>query len=150
MIDPEYSTLTDIGTKFGCSSHVIGKWLAALGLRVVGGDPTPTAKARGLVKTAPTGRGEGDHPHPFFIWHTEKTVKLLENAGHRQVQMPEPHHAAPSSKLLVGPFSNRVSGTEGYEILNGNGNAFGWVTGEGPATWVVRLLNLADKHGKFP
>ncbi len=147
MIDPEFSTLTDIGKMFGVSLHAIGKWLAALGLRVVGGDPTPTAKARGLVKTAPTGRGEGEHP--FFIWHTALTANALEDAGHRQVQLLEQRPTAANAKLLVGPFSNRISGTEGYEILNGNGNVFGWVTGEGAATWVVRLLNLADRHGKF-
>ena len=145
MIDNEYSTQTELGRLFGVTSHVIGKWLAALGLRVVGGNPT--AKAQGLVKTAPTGRGEGDHL--FFLWHTAKTVKALEDAGHRQVQLPEPYPAVANTKLLVGPFSNRISGMEGYEILNGNGNVFGWVTGERAATWVVRLLNLADKHGKF-
>ncbi len=147
MIDPEYNKLTDLGRQFGVSSHVIGRWLAELGLRVVAGNPTPRAWALELVRSVPTGRGDGDHP--YYIWHVARTVKLLEDAGHHHTENSEMKPVVAIPNVLVGPFSSRISGSEGYEILNGNGNVFGWFTGEWAANWVVRLLNLADKHGKF-
>lgn len=147
MIDTEFGTLTELGKKLGVSSHVIGRWIGALGLRIVGGDPTAKARELGLVKTAPTGRGEGTHL--FYLWHLHKTMRLLEDAGHRPTQLPEQQPGEARPNPLIGPFSSRTSGTNGYEILNGDGKVFGWITGERAATWAVRLLNLADEHGKF-
>jgi len=142
MIDTDFGTLTDIGKLFGVSSKACGRWIADLGLRIIGGEPTTKAWEFGLVKSAPIPCDIGERP--FFIWHTEKTVKLLEKAGHRQVHQP-----TVSGNLLVGPFSSRSSAPNGYEILNSDGNVFCWVTDEKATTWVVRLLNLADEHDKF-
>ncbi len=145
-MDNEFSRLTEIGKVFGVSSRVCGRWIADLGLRVVAGDPTPRAHELGLVKSAPIACGVGERP--FFIWHRQRIVQLLEKKGHRQVE-PEQQPTAASGNLLVGPFTSRINATNGYEILNSDGNVFCWVTGEEAATWVVRLLNLADEHGKF-
>jgi hypothetical protein len=86
MIDYDFERQTDIGRRFGVSSHVCGKWLAALGLRIVGGDPTDKARTLGLVKSVSIERG--NYERPYFIWHVAKTLKLLEAAGHRQAQLP--------------------------------------------------------------
>jgi hypothetical protein len=119
--------------------------VAELSLRTVGGTPSPQAHHLGLVKQAATGRG--NQPGYFYLWKTDSVVELLEAAGHRQVLNPERKPAMPN--VLVGPFSNRTSSADGYDIINGNGSVFGWMRGEKAANWVVRLLNLADQHGKF-
>ena len=64
-MDSEFSRLTEIGKVFGVSSRVCGRWVADLGLRVVGGDPTPRAYELGLVKSAPIACGAGDAPFLF-------------------------------------------------------------------------------------
>jgi hypothetical protein len=83
MNDQEFESMKDLGKRYGATSHEIGQWLAALGLRIVGGDPTVEAFEKGLVKRVFTQRGNYDHP--YFIWHVAKTLKLLQAAGHRQV-----------------------------------------------------------------
>jgi hypothetical protein len=84
MRNTEYESLTDLGKRFGVSSHVIGRWLAALGLRVVGkNDPTVKAIQLGLTAKAPTNRGDGCYT--YTVWHVAKTVALLEAAGHKQI-----------------------------------------------------------------
>lgn len=84
MNNSEWGSLTQIGAMFGVSSHKCGRWLAELGLRDVGRSPTDKAFKLGLVKQAPTNRGDDDGY--FYIWSVPKTVKLLEEAGHVQVQ----------------------------------------------------------------
>ena len=93
MLNPEYESLTDLGKRYGATSHKIGKWLAMLGLRVVGGKPMPKAWELGLVKTAPTNRGEGNHQ--FYLWHITKTIKLLAAAGHHPVGENDDHGQQP-------------------------------------------------------
>jgi hypothetical protein len=86
---------------------------------------------------------------PFFIWHRQRIVQLLEKKGHRQVE-PEQQPTAASGNLLVGPFSYRPSGSN-WELLNGNGRVFSWaVGGESVPKCMVQLLNLAFRHGKLP
>lgn len=145
MLNSEYESLTDLAKRYDTTSHQLGRWLAALGLRVVGGKPTQKAWELGLVKAAPTNRGEGDHL--FYLWHVEKTMALL--AGHHHAQADQQHDAV-ETNLLVGPFSHRLSGTSGCEILNGNGEVFCWITGEKAAKYIVKVLNLLDKYNKLP
>jgi hypothetical protein len=148
MIDPEYASLTEIGRRFAVSSRVCGSWLAELGLRVVAGEPTEKARSLGLTTKVPTGRGDGDRQ--FYIWHLQKTVMLLEAAGHKQVQLTQ-QPAVISRNLLVGPFSYRSSGGNNWELLNGDGHVFSWDVGEESVPkFIVYLLNLAYKHGKLP
>jgi len=86
---------------------------------------------------------------PFFIWHRQRIVQLLEKEGHRQVQ-PEQQPAVTNCNLLVGPFSYRASGSN-WEVLNGDGRVFSWaVGGESVPKCMVQLLNLAYRHGKLP
>jgi hypothetical protein len=147
MIDAEYVSLTDLGRRFGATSRECGGWLAGLGLRIIGGDPTEEAHRLGLPKLVPTGRGDNDRQ--FFIWHLQKTVGILEAAGHKQVQ-PLGKPPAISRNPLVGPFSYRPSG-DYWEMLNGDGLVFAWEIGDESVPKItVQLLNLAYKHGKLP
>jgi hypothetical protein len=145
MFDQEFGKLGAIGTMFGVSSHACGKWLAELGLRKVGGAPTAKAFALGLPKKVPTNRGNGDGY--FYVWHVERTAKLLEEAGHKRIQEEEPP-AAPKPNL-VAPFSMRQSG-DCYEILNGNGDVFGWCLAEKGTAFIVQIFNRADDNGLLP
>lgn len=79
-----YESQTDLGKRYGVTSHVIGRWLAKeLGLRVVGGDPTAKAHELGLAMAIPTGRGDGEHT--YWVWSVEETTRLLEEVGHKQI-----------------------------------------------------------------
>jgi hypothetical protein len=149
MFDSDYASLTDIGTMFGVTSHVLGRWLSSeLGLRTIGRSPTAKAFEQGLVKRVPTGRGSDDGY--YYVWHVSKVVALLEAAGHKRVQQPEPPPAAPTANLFVGPFAYRANGGDGFEITNGDGNVFAWVRGERVAAFLVKLLTLLDERGKLP
>ena len=83
MNEHEFESMRDLGKRYGVSSHKMGGWLAALGLRTVGGSPTGKAFQLGLVKTASTGRGDSDGY--FYVWHVAKTMKLLDAAGYQPV-----------------------------------------------------------------
>lgn len=146
--DSEFASLTDIGRRCGVSCRVVGKWLADLGLRHIGGSPSREAFEAGLVKKAPTNRGDGDGY--FYVWQIARTVGLLEKAGHKQAGRHDDPLKAAETRTLIRPFSHRPNGGDGYEIINGDGVVFGWIRGEAAANAVVRLLNLADEHGKLP
>ena len=77
MIDGEYGTLTEIGKIVGLGPHKFGRALANMGLRKVGGSPTSIAFDSGLVKTAPTGRG--DPSGYFYVWRVERTLALVRD-----------------------------------------------------------------------
>jgi len=143
MFDHEYANLTALGRKFGVSSHVVGRWLDELGLRKVGKAPSRRAFDLGLPKKAPTNRGDGH----YFIWHLEKTVKLLEEAGHRRIQEESPPSAP--KPMLVAPFSLKQSG-DYYEILNGDGDVFCWCLGKTGAAFIVKIFNRANDCGILP
>jgi hypothetical protein len=149
-IDTEFASLTKIGKMFGVSSQKVGCWLADLGHRVIGGDPTEKARSLGFTKKVPTGRGDGDRQ--FYIWHISKTVKLLEGTGHQQTGVPYQQPVVISRNPLAGPFSYRSSGdSDFWELVNGDGHVFAWEIGDESVPKItVQLLNLADKHGKLP
>jgi hypothetical protein len=144
MAQYEYESLTDLGRRFGVSCQKVGQWLEMLDLRVVGESPTALAFGLGLVKAAPTNRGSTSGY--FYTWHTEKTIKLLEEAGHQRIDKATASKAHP----LIGPFTLRLNGTDAYEILNQEGNVVLWTIGEENARFVVKLLNLAFKGNKIP
>ena len=55
----------------------------------------------------------------------------------------------PSNNPFVGPFSSRLSGLNGVEIFNADGETFCWVAGEEAGQFILFLLNLAygrDSH----
>jgi hypothetical protein len=136
----EHLTLTQLGEVFGVSSHQIGNWLVTLGLRSDQKRPSREAFAGGYVTTAPS-RGQGYN----YVWHAEKTVKALVDAG-RPVAVP-PGCALLAPCVLHGPFVCRPHAAIGSEIVNGDGTVAVWVTGEENAAFLCRVLNAADRHG---
>ena len=76
--DFEFSTMKQLGRMFGVSSHDIGKWLIAVGLRNHWDKrPSYDAHHSGFVHQTPNPTGYGY----FWSWHTEKTLAALEKAG---------------------------------------------------------------------
>jgi hypothetical protein len=132
-----YLTQTELGEVFGVTSHQIGRWLIEIGLRTPDKQPSRKAFAEGFVAQSPLDTGGC-----FYKWDQDKTVKALENAGHRR-KTPE------STNRIVGPFTAQESGTNGYEIVSGNGTVSVWVVGHWNAETVTALLNLAYRHGKL-
>lgn len=144
---PFYETLTQtqLGMLFGESSHVVGRWLKELGLRLPNGKPSPRAIEAGWVTTC------SDGPVSFPVWSKDKVVAALERAGHRR-QGSDPQAPAPTLSTtitLVGPFSTRQESEDGWAIVGGDGIVSQWLRGRANAVFVTDLLNLAHKCGKL-
>lgn len=135
-------TQTQVGSLFGVSSHVIGRWLIEIGLRTLKGRPTAAAHQGGYCGPAPS-HGNGYH----WAWHSEKTVAALEVAGHRRISPPPLDLVEPPS--LLGPFAARTCEDGRIEVVSGDGSVGVIVVGERNAKTVVRLLNLAHRFGKL-
>jgi len=76
----EFLSMTDLGKLYGVSSHKMGKWLVALGMRTTDKKPSRTAFDNGFVE-------QKDSTQPgtyFWAWHAEKTISALAKAGHRR------------------------------------------------------------------
>jgi hypothetical protein len=144
----EYETLTELGKRYGVSCKKMGVWLEELGLRRVGKTPNSKSFDLGLVKATYTGRGGEDGY--FYTWHAAKVIKLLEAAAHQQIGKRTDQPNEKKAPILIGPFSQRLSGTNSYEILNGDGEVAFWTVGEENARYAAKLLNLSDKAGKLP
>ena len=149
MNDPfpvfEYLTQTQLGQLFGATSHEIGRWLKELGYKRPNNRPSDEAILSGMANNVTIG------PVHFPVWNKEEVVTLLEANGHRRSDSDEPE-AAPSRSnevTLVGPFSARYNGGDGYELLDGNGEVGIWVRGEANAERVAALLSLAGDCGKL-
>ena len=54
-----------------------------------------------------------------------------------------------SDDQLIGPFTTRRSGVNGYEIVDANGTTSLWAYGEAKAASVVRGLNFAYEEGQL-
>lgn len=135
----EYMSQTELGELFGVTSHVIGKWLAAIGLRE---NKTPsTAAIEAKMVTLVPARNE----HYNWVWHSDRTVAALEKAGHRRIYNPPLHLVAPVK--LNGPFTKRGNNQNGYDIVNGDGFVAIVVSGQNTAELLVKLLNLAGEKG---
>jgi hypothetical protein len=136
----EFMSMTQIGECFGVSSHQVGKWLVAMGLRTEANKPSRDAFDGGYVKVGPS-RGQGYN----WVWHSEKTIKALEEAGHRLALHP-------ASELLAhcklnGPFEHRRNPQFGHEVVNGDGTVVVWVRGDDNADFLCKLLNSAHRAG---
>jgi hypothetical protein len=75
----EFLSLTDLGRLYGVSSHKMGRWLVDLRLRTTDKKPSDAAFAGGYVAKRDS-RQPGTY---YWVWHREKTKRLLRQAGHR-------------------------------------------------------------------
>jgi hypothetical protein len=136
----KYKTMSQcqLGTLFGVSSHVVGKWLIEVGLRTNDKRPTWDAHHEGYCESASSG-STGYH----WVWHSEKTVERFIQAGHRLIsELPEDLVESPK---LHGPF--RLSSSCSNEVCNCDGTTAVRTSGQRNAEFVLKLLNLAHQHG---
>lgn len=78
----EYLSMTDLGRLYGVSSHKIGRWLVELGLRNAQKKPSIKAFDGGFV----TQRDSTQLGTYFWVWHGEKTLRALDEAGKKRVE----------------------------------------------------------------
>lgn len=139
-------SMRQIGALYGVSSHVVGKWLAELGLRD-GGKPTAKAFQGGYCEQAPNGQN-GKY---YYVWNKKKTLQALKAAGHIFPGQETKEEQKPTGEAgrLLGPFSYRRCSTNGFEIVGSDGAVPVWVIGEKNAQDTVWLYNLAYRHGRL-
>jgi hypothetical protein len=80
-MNDDYLSLTKLGKLYGVSSHKVGRWLVALGLRTNDKRPSESAFSGGFV-------AQRDSTQPgtyYWVWHAAKTVHLLNEAGYQAV-----------------------------------------------------------------
>jgi hypothetical protein len=89
-----FLSLTELGKLYGVSSHQIGKWLKQVGLRTKDNKPSPRAFKEGYVEQ----RGSTQPGTYYWIWHGEKTLKVLTEAGFKPGgnTAPNPQSSEPS------------------------------------------------------
>ena len=136
----EHVTQTELGQIFGVSSHVIGDWLVEAGLKNEKKRATGYAHEEGFITTV-SNKSWGYR----WLWHTQKTVRALIEAGHHPVSPPPGNLIEPST--IKGPFTCRLNDNGTHEIVGHDGFPAVWVVGDGNATFVTKLLNLAHNHG---
>ena len=81
----EYCTLTELGELYGTTRNKVGTWLRDAGLRDGKGHPISEGMWMTVETLAPNGFT------PFYVWHRESTVRLLDSLGHRQKEKNSGH-----------------------------------------------------------
>jgi len=137
-----FLSLRQLGTIYGVSSHKVGRWLKEIGLSTATGEPTQDAIDAKFCELVVLDDGA-----VFWAWSREKVAGVLEQHGLRP---STPASSATTEKSsFSGPFEFRLSGSNTWEIICGDGSVCVWVLGEDRARKVSVLLNLACKHGKL-
>ena len=135
-----HMSLTQLGELYSVSNQVIGKWLKSLGLRDEEGQPTKKAHEGRYCKQTIAGE-----KCSLWVWHSEKTIGVLKEAGHPLLLNPPRHLISPA--ILNGPFTVRTTTNSICVIENGDGSDCIRVNNSMTADVVVKLLNLAHKIG---
>jgi len=81
----EFMSQTELGQLYNVSSHKIGKWLMACGLRTSEKKPSAKAFSEHFVEQ----RMSRTIDTYFWVWHAEKTVRVLNEAGFGEVAITE-------------------------------------------------------------
>lgn len=82
---PEFLSLTELGRLYGVSRNKLGQWLVDLGLRTKDKKPSPAAFDGGFVDQRPS-----TQPMTYYwVWHGEKTMRVLDDAGHIRANQSE-------------------------------------------------------------
>ncbi|NQU26324.1 MAG: hypothetical protein HQ567_33990 [Candidatus Nealsonbacteria bacterium] len=142
MSKSKYLNLTDLGKLFGETSHTVGAWLLETDLRTrsVDGKRVPTSKAfeEGFITKV-----YGETGHYNYLWDAEKTIAVLEAAGRERIDTPAVVHP------LAGPFSLKQTSSNAYQIVNKDGTCSLRGVGKQNMDELLKLMNLAHKHGKL-
>lgn len=136
----EYISQRQLGELFGDTSHKVGKWLKALGLRDEEGLPTKKAHEGRFCKM----KSAGDKC-TLWVWHSEKTVAALKKAGHPML-LDLPRDLV-SPAILNGPFTVRTTANSICVIENGDGSDCIRVNNSMTADVVAKILNMAHEKG---
>jgi hypothetical protein len=81
---PEFLSLTELGGLYGVSRNKVGQWLVDLGLRTKEKKPSRAAFDGGFVDQRPS-----TNPATYYwVWHGEKTTRLLDDAGFERADRP--------------------------------------------------------------
>jgi hypothetical protein len=79
---PEYLSLTELGKLYAVSRVKVGQWLVDLGLRTKEKRPSRAAFDGDFVDQRPS-----TQPNTYYwVWHQEKTTRLLDGVGYRRVE----------------------------------------------------------------
>ncbi|NQU24327.1 MAG: hypothetical protein HQ567_23845 [Candidatus Nealsonbacteria bacterium] len=141
MSTDEYMNQTELGELFGATSHTVGKWLMEVNLRTFAADgkrrvPSSRAFDDGFITKRHTDMG-----YYNYVWHAEKTIAALEEAGHERIDV--------SVHPLAGPFSLEQTGSHTYQIVNKDGTSSLRGLGMQNMDKLLELMNLAHKFGKL-
>ncbi len=136
----EYMDMNELGRLFGVSGRVVGSRLKELGLRDYRRNPTQQAENQRLVDY-----DFERHGTYTKLWHVERTVKILEDAGLALVS-PAPTDLIDPPEL-TGPFSIKEADCDQWQLVGSNGEVAIFVTGEMNAQVVQRVMNIAHKAG---
>lgn len=82
-----------------------------------------------------------------FAWASESFTRPPSTVKQPNTSAPDPKPAF-TTKTLCGPFTSRPVAPNEYGIISGDGSVSVRVVGRGNADFLVKLLNLAHKHGK--
>lgn len=135
-----YMNMADLGRLFGVSGQQVGKWLKELGLRRNNGTPSTAAYDQKLLSYDYERWGTYT-----TLWHTEKVVCILREAGHEPVVDPPTDLVVPPP--LIGPFSLREVDGDQWQLVGSDGEVAMFVTGETNARIVERVMNIAYQAG---
>ena len=76
----EFMSQTDLGKLYGVTSHGMGRWLVALGLRTADKKPSTKAFQGGFDS-----RRDSTQPGTYYwVWQAEMTMLALQRAGHKR------------------------------------------------------------------
>lgn len=133
----EYLTQKQIGEHFGVSSHQIGRWLVKVGLRE---DKWPTDRAKwdGFARKIEA------NGKTFFAWHREQTICELERFGYRRLAQELDGPAEQKHEFGLIP---KEDGS--FEVVGPTDKLAIRATEKQAAEEIVKILNLAAKHGKL-
>ncbi len=136
----EFINMVDLGRLFGVSSHKVGKWLKELNLRDKYGTPTRQAYDQKLLSYDYERWGTYT-----TLWNAERTVSVLEEAGHTRIADPPDDLVEPPR--LKGPFSVQQADRGKWHISGTDGEVVVFVVGQENARFIGRLLNTAERSG---
>lgn len=144
----QYMSLTDIGQLFYknpqspvcASSHDVGRWLIAIGLR--DGDKLPSQRAldNGFAIQKYSGP-KGDIPN--YYWETIKTVAELEKAGYQR--LPNPPGNLVQHDKMDGPYTHMPNSLNGYDLIDTKGDIIATIYEQQNAKIVSKALNAYDR-----
>jgi len=81
----EFLSLTELGQIYGVTRNKMGQMLISLGLRTQDKKPSPKAFNEGFVD-----QRDSVNPNTYFwVWHGEKTTRILDEAGHARAAQSE-------------------------------------------------------------